>query len=138
VGRGTHLARQRRKVIHDGRKLRIRGLDVTVRLNSMNSSSKSPQIDARNLETHGKCCNFVLANKKLRVRVKAAAQHSSSELSSAFTLHFTCQCQKLRARADVERRANDCSGSKFFTFHSSLFTLICGKSATRCSWSQRI
>ena len=28
-----------------------------------------------------------------RVRVKAAAQHSSSELSSAFTLHFTCHCQ---------------------------------------------
>ena len=34
--------------------------------------------------------NFVLAIKKMRVRVKAAAQHSSSELSSAFTLHFTC------------------------------------------------
>ena len=38
-------------------------------------------------------------------------------------LHY----QKLRARADVERRADDCSGSKFFTFHSSLFTLICGR-----------
>jgi hypothetical protein len=37
-------------------------------------------------------------------------------------LHY----RKLRARADVEKRANDCSGSKFFTFHSSLFTLICG------------
>ena len=35
---------------------------------------------------------FVLAIKKLRVRVKAAAQHSSSELSSAFTLHFTYHC----------------------------------------------
>ena len=33
---------------------------------------------------------FVPANKKLRVRVKAAAQHSSSELGSAFALHFTC------------------------------------------------
>ena len=26
-------------------------------------------------------------------RVKAAAQHSSSELGSAFALHFTCHCQ---------------------------------------------
>ena len=34
--------------------------------------------------------NFVLAIKKMRVRVKAAAQHSSSELSSAFALHFPC------------------------------------------------
>ena len=31
-------------------------------------------------------------NMKLRVRVKAAAQHSSSELGSAFALHFTCSC----------------------------------------------
>ena len=32
---------------------------------------------------------FADANK-LRRRVKAAAQHSSSELGSAFALHFTC------------------------------------------------
>ena len=57
-------ARYRRKVIHEGRNLRIRGLDVTVRLNSMNSSSKSPQIDARNLEAHEKCCIFAMSNQK--------------------------------------------------------------------------
>ena len=28
----THLARYRRKVIHEARKLRIRGLEITVRL----------------------------------------------------------------------------------------------------------
>ena len=33
--------------------------------------------------------NFALANK-LQERIKAAAQHSSSELGSAFTLHFIC------------------------------------------------
>ena len=27
----AHLARKRRKVIHDGQKLRIRGLEITVR-----------------------------------------------------------------------------------------------------------
>ena len=37
-----------------------------------------------------KCCIFAIANKKLQWRVKAAAQHSSSELGSAFTLHFIC------------------------------------------------
>ena len=35
-------------------------------------------------------CTFVPAIKKLRVRVKAAAQHSSSELGSALALHFPC------------------------------------------------
>ena len=33
--------------------------------------------------------NFAVANK-LQRRVKAAVQHSSSDLGSAFTLHFTC------------------------------------------------
>ena len=36
-----------------------------------------------------KCCTFANANK-LHRRVKAAAQHSSSELGSASALHFTC------------------------------------------------
>jgi hypothetical protein len=38
-------------------------------------------------------CTFAIANK-LRWRVKAAAQHSSSELGSAFALHFTCTCNE--------------------------------------------
>lgn len=42
-----------------------------------------------------KCCIFAIANKKLQWRVKAAVQHSSSELGSTFTLHFTCICQFL-------------------------------------------
>jgi hypothetical protein len=44
-----------------------------------------------------KFCNFADAIKMHR-RVKAAAQHSSSELGSAFALHFTCtsnQAEKL-------------------------------------------
>lgn len=42
-----------------------------------------------------KCCNFAIVNGKLQWRVKAAVQHSSSELGSTFTLHFTCNCQCL-------------------------------------------
>ena len=45
---------------------------------------------AKNLFTSRFLRTFVLAIRKMRVRVKAAAQHSSSELGSAFTLHFTC------------------------------------------------
>ena len=41
-------------------------------------------------EYPSKCHTFALASG-LQVRVKAAAQHSSSELGSAFTLHFTCR-----------------------------------------------
>jgi len=35
------------------------------------------------------CRIFAIASR-LRWRVKAAAQHSSSELGSAFALHFSC------------------------------------------------
>ena len=42
---------------------------------------------------------FVPAIKKLRVRVKAAAQHSSSELGSAFALHFTCNADPEKHKA---------------------------------------
>ena len=38
-----------------------------------------------------KCGNFAFAFE-LQRRVKAAAQHSSSKLDSAFALHFTCHC----------------------------------------------
>ena len=39
------------------------------------------------------------AIRKIALRVKAAAQHSSSKLSSAFTLHFPCTVnQKRKAR----------------------------------------
>jgi len=43
----------------------------------------------RFLAVGGFWSNFALANK-LQERIKAAAQHSSSELGSAFTLHFIC------------------------------------------------
>ena len=39
-----------------------------------------------------KCSTFAYAFEMHR-RVKAAAQHSSSELGSAFALHFTCTIQ---------------------------------------------
>ena len=50
--------------IHDGRKLRIRGLDVTVRSISMNSSSKLTQIDGRNLEARKFCRTFAMSTGK--------------------------------------------------------------------------
>ncbi len=41
------------------------------------------------LTSHVKCCTFAVAMRKQR-RLRAAAQHSSSELGSAFTLHRNC------------------------------------------------
>ncbi len=37
------------------------------------------------------CCTFAVALRMQR-RLRAAAQHSSSELGSAFTLHRNCTC----------------------------------------------
>ena len=45
---------------------------------------------------------------------------------------------KVESKGWAEIDATDCSGSKFFTLHSSLFTSTSGMSATRCSWPQRI
>jgi len=44
------------------------------------------------LTSHVKCNTFAVAMRKQR-RLRAAAQHSSSELGSAFTLHRNCTCQ---------------------------------------------
>ena len=48
----------------------------------------------------------------MKIRVKAAAQQSSSKLGSAFTLHFTCSVIK----SDYRMR----------------------EAATRCSWSHLV
>ena len=53
------------------------------------SQSFNKQIERKLNEYPSKCHTFALASG-LQVRVKAAAQHSSSELGSAFALHFTC------------------------------------------------
>ena len=58
----------------------------------LESAEKCCTFAIANKKLREKCCTFAIANKKLRWRVKAAAQHSSSELGSAFTLHFTCTC----------------------------------------------
>ena len=82
------------------------------------SSAKVQKIIEKNKENYTKYCNnlqqlartgkaenkfrtFAVANKKLQRRVKAAAQHSSSELGSAFTLHFPC---------NVKRNQRQCAG----------------------------
>ena len=60
------------------------------------------EINSQYLEKSHFCAlnfsTFVPAIKKLRVRVKAAAQHSSSELGSAFALHRSWQCLKVPKR----------------------------------------
>ena len=53
------------------------------------SESFNNQNERKMNEYLSKRRTFAVANK-LQRRVKAAAQHSSSELGSAFTLHFTC------------------------------------------------
>ena len=49
-----------------------------------------------NLQIDKKFSTFVLANKKLRVRVKAAAQQRPSELAFAFALHFPCIVKRIQ------------------------------------------
>ena len=71
-------------------------MDSDVYLYKMSvSQSFNKQTERKSNECPSKCHTFVLANGKLRVRVKAAAQHSSSELGSAFALHFTCHCKQV-------------------------------------------
>ena len=60
----TGCARYRRKVIFEAQKLRIRGLEIAVRSNSLNSCYKSAQLEAENLEAHEKCCTFALSKVK--------------------------------------------------------------------------
>ena len=59
----AHPARNRRKVIHDGRKLRIRASCITVRSNSANSCWKSPQIEGQNLEAWVFIRNFASSKR---------------------------------------------------------------------------
>lgn len=58
-----------------------------------NRENFNKQIERKMNEYPSKCHTFVLAKKKLRVRVKAAAQQNSNKLDSAFALHFTCHCK---------------------------------------------
>ena len=63
VGNSAHLSRNRRKVIFEGRKLRIRASCITVRSNSANSCWKSPQIEGQNLEAWVFIRNFASSKR---------------------------------------------------------------------------
>ena len=62
-GNSAHLSRNRRKVIFEGRKLRIRASCITVRSNSANSCWKSPQIEGQNLEAWVFIRNFASSKR---------------------------------------------------------------------------
>ena len=52
-------------------------------------------------EYPSKCHTFVLAKKKLRVRVKAAVRQNSSKLDSALALHFTCPRKQVATASET-------------------------------------
>ena len=72
-------ARQRRKVIYEGRNLRIQGHDVTVRSNSSNSCLKSPQIGGQNLEPHGLFRTFAMSKDLMAQSGMSATRCSWSQ-----------------------------------------------------------
>ena len=70
-------------------------MDSDVYLYKMSASqSFNKQTERKSNEYPSKSHTFAAANR-LHRRVKAAAQHSSSELGSAFALHFTCHCKQV-------------------------------------------
>jgi len=71
-------ARNQRKVIFEGRKLRIRGLEITVRSNSAILCWKRLQIGGENLEHGEKCRTFALSIDGAARAMKARFQMAES------------------------------------------------------------
>ena len=109
-GQTLIVARYRRNVISQTRKLRIRGLEITVRSNSSNSCLKSPQIDVRNLEAHEKCCTFALSIDGAARAMKARFQMAESR--QRWTKSIRRQARTLNERHKAGCRPPDAAGRK--------------------------
>ena len=106
----SHLDRYRRKVIHDGRKLRIRGLDVTVRLKAAIKRVQSHAGMSYAEREQARCWKHQFDDFVLKI-----APNRRPKFGSARKMLYLCIVnQKTGAHSKWETRKRD--------------------SATRCSW----
>ena len=99
-GNSAHLAQNRRKVIFEGRKLRIRASCITVRSNSANSCWKSPQIEGQNLEAWVFIRNFASSKRGRNGAAATRLQRESPKNWKAGFQEWRIESEEWRVKSE--------------------------------------